>query len=181
MEEGERVSGEDVKIYVDILLAEYKALRDEIIKKMDHRTTLRVSATTLSLAAVGVGVERRSSAILLLVPVIVALLANMANFQTVQIGRLSRYIEEIEGKLVGLHPGVIGWHTRSTDRKLRFRQIFVVYHLPNLTIVLAPAFLAMTLGWIYSDSLKISVILTCFDTVVLGLFLWNFVKNRHNL
>jgi hypothetical protein len=52
----------------EILLAEYKALRDEIIKKMDHRATFRISALTLTVAAIAAGVQFRNNMLLLLVP-----------------------------------------------------------------------------------------------------------------
>jgi hypothetical protein len=37
----------------EILVAEYKTLRDEIIKKMDHRTSLVVCSVTVSSAVLG--------------------------------------------------------------------------------------------------------------------------------
>lgn len=85
----------------EIILAEYKALRDEIIKKMDHRTTFRISALTLTLAAIGVGVERKSDVVLLLVPIVAVLFNFVAIYHSIQIGRAADYIrDKIEPKLI---------------------------------------------------------------------------------
>lgn len=50
----------DVEVVREILLTEYKCLRDEVCKKMDHRVSLIVSSVTTSVVALGVGVERGS-------------------------------------------------------------------------------------------------------------------------
>lgn len=84
----------------EIILAEYKALRDEIIKKMDHRTTFRISALTLTLAAIGVGAERKSD-VVLLVPIVAVLFNFVAIYHSIQIGRAADYIrDKIEPKLI---------------------------------------------------------------------------------
>jgi len=84
----------------EILIAEYKALRDEIIKKMDHRATFRISALTITVAAMAAGVQFENNLLLLLVPIVAVLFSNVAVFYSVQIGRAADYIRDhIEPKL----------------------------------------------------------------------------------
>jgi hypothetical protein len=101
----------------EILLTEYKALRDEIIKKMDHRATFRISALTLTLGAIGVGAERKSDVLLLLVPVVAVLFNVVAVFYSLQVARAADYIRDnIEPKLQAQAPGSVGRHTMTGDR-----------------------------------------------------------------
>jgi hypothetical protein len=57
----------------EIVLAEYRALRDEIGRIAGQRAVFRVVAFTLTSVAIGVGVERVSAVLLLLAPIAVLL------------------------------------------------------------------------------------------------------------
>jgi hypothetical protein len=163
----------------EILLTEYKALRDEILKKMDHRATFRVSALTLTVAAIGVGAERKSGLLLLLAPIVITLFSNLAIYHSVQIARAANYIRDvIEPKLDRQAPGSIGWHHFTSDRSSQFRQTFLSHHVPNLMIVIVPTTVAVALGWSYPDSVLLSTIVTVVDSVLVGVFLWNYYRHR---
>jgi hypothetical protein len=163
----------------EVVLAEYKALRDEILKKMDHRATFRVSALTLGLAAIGIGIERKSGVLLLLAPVAVVLLNNMASFHSMQIARTANYVRDvIEPKLTRQYPDSIGWHKFVGDRATRFRETLLSFHLSNLIFVFAPSLVSIALGWAYLGSLILTIALTLLDVSLLGLFCWNYFHLR---
>lgn len=58
----------------EVLLAEYRALREEIVKKMDHRTSMVVCSVTVSSAVLGFGIERQSGPLMLVAPLVSLLL-----------------------------------------------------------------------------------------------------------
>lgn len=94
----------------ELLLTGYKALRDEICKKMDHRTSLLISSVTVEIAALGVGVERKSSAVLLLAAIFAFIFGMLTVFHGRQIGEVSQYIiRRIETPLTTYYP-TLGWH-----------------------------------------------------------------------
>jgi hypothetical protein len=83
---------------------EYKALRDEMLRRLDYRTgrlQLTVAAATVFL---NVGLlEQAPSAVLLLYPIVALLLASGYVYNGLAIVDLSRYIrEEIEKRTEGL-------------------------------------------------------------------------------
>jgi uncharacterized membrane protein len=75
----------------EVLLAEYKTLRDEILKKMDHRTSLVVCSVTVSSAVLGFGIERKSAPLLLVSPLVSLLIGILILFHNVQIGEASEF------------------------------------------------------------------------------------------
>ncbi|MEV7044290.1 hypothetical protein [Amycolatopsis sp. NPDC051061] len=76
----------------DLLLAEYRTLRDEILKKMDHRTSLVVCSVTVSSAVLGFGIERKSASLLLVSPLVSLLLGILIAFYNMQIGIASEHL-----------------------------------------------------------------------------------------
>ncbi|MEV6236646.1 hypothetical protein [Lentzea sp. NPDC051838] len=161
----------------EILLVEYKALRDEISKRMDHRVTFRISALTLTLAAIAVGVERKSGVLLLLAPIVSILFSNIATYVSLQIDRISGHLRSaVEPKLNRLAPDSASWHAFEGDRRSRFRQTFMPYHLPMLILVVVPTSVAVGLGWTYSNSLLTSILITAVDAALFVLFLWNYYR-----
>ena len=166
----------------EIILTEYKALRDEILKKMDHRTTYRLATLTLSLATMGVGVQLRSAPLLLLVPMLTILLGNLSIFQTMQISRLATYVREnIEKRLNVQHPGSMGWHLSHEDRPMRLRESLIVSYIPNAAIPLVPSLIAIGLAWVYSENVWLTLSLSIIDSGLISYFLMNYVRNRYSL
>ncbi|MDX3588248.1 hypothetical protein [Streptomyces europaeiscabiei] len=166
----------------EIILSEYNSLRDEILKKMDHRTTYRLATLTLSLTAMGIGIQLRSSALLLIVPMIAMLLGNLSSFQTMQISRLATYIREnIEKPLNGQYGASMGWHISHEDRPARLRESLLVSYIPNVAIPLTPSLVSMVFAWSYSNSLWVTIFLFCIDLALIAYFLSIYVKNRYSL
>jgi hypothetical protein len=161
----------------EILLVEYKALREEISKRMDHRVTFRISALTLTLAAIAVGIERKSGVLLLLAPTVSIMFSNIATYISLQIDQVSGYLREVvEPKLNDLAPGSAGWHTFEGSRSSRYKITFMPYHAPVLILAIVPTFVAVGLGWTYTESLPVSTLITVMDAVLFALFLWNYFK-----
>ena len=164
------------------MLAEYRALRDEILKKMDHRTTYRLATLTLSVGATGVGVQLKSPLLLLLVPMITLLLGNLTAFQTIQVSRLSTYVrEQIEKPLRNEFPDSMGWHHSNGNRTARLRESLAVSYIPNAAIPIVPSLVAAGLAWTYGDNLPGKVFLTCVDAVLLIYFLYLYIQKRLDL
>lgn len=78
----------------EVLLAEYKSLREEIFKKMDHRTNLNISMLTVSMITLGAGVERKSEMILLLAPVVSVLFGFLIAFNNYSIYGITSHIRD---------------------------------------------------------------------------------------
>ncbi|RSM50851.1 hypothetical protein DMA12_01540 [Amycolatopsis balhimycina DSM 5908] len=173
----ENAGDSDDAMVRDIVLVEYKALRDEIAKKMDHRVTFRISALTLTLAATAVGVERKSGVLLLLAPIVSIMFSNIATYISSQIDRIVGYLREVvEPKLNHLAPDSACWHTFEGSRSSRFKQTFMPYHIPMLVLVVVPTFVAIGLGWTYANSVPISIIITVADVALFALFMWNYFR-----
>lgn len=163
----------------EILIAEYKALREEMVKRMDHRVTFRVSALALTLTATAVGVERRSGVLLLLAPIVTILLSNIATYISLRIDRIAGYIRSnIEPELNRLASRSAGWHRFDGDRPSQFRRMLVQYHVPILLLVLVPTVVAVGLGWVYEDSVSTSALITAIDVALLAMFAWNYYRSE---
>jgi len=166
----------------EIMLAEYKALRDEILKKMDHRTTYRLATLTLSMATMGIGIQLRSALLLLLVPMITILLGNLTIFQTMQVSRLATYVRDhIEKRLNVQCPGSMGWHLSNEDRPARLRDSLIVSYIPNAAIPLVPSTVSIGLAWTYDGSLWVKLSIMLVDIALIGYFLLIYVKNKYSL
>jgi hypothetical protein len=137
----------DPRFAAEIALAEYKALRDEILKKMDHRTSLMVCSVTVSSAVLGFGIERQNGPLLLVSPLISVLLGIVIVFQGAQIGQASEYLRRtFDVPLSEGARGVQGWHNSTADPENRLRQRMLPYHFPLVLIVIAPAAVAVPLA-----------------------------------
>lgn len=166
----------------DVMLAEYKSLRDEILKKMDHRTTYRLATLTLSVGATGVGIQLKSPLLLLLVPIITLLLGNLTAFQTIQVSRLSTYVREhIERPLRNDFPDAMGWHHSNANRQMRLRESLAVSYIPNAAIPIVPSLVALGLAWTYDGALLGKIFLTCVDVGLLTYFLSLYIQRRLDL
>ncbi|USX49069.1 hypothetical protein [Lentzea sp. HUAS12] len=137
----------DPKFAADVMLAEYKSLRDEILKKMDHRTSLVVCSVTVSSAVLGFGIDRRSGALLLVSPLVSLLLGTLILFHNVQIAEISQHLRRrFEGPLAERVDGFVGWHVYKREPRYRFARRLVPYQLSLALIAMAPAVVAMPLA-----------------------------------
>lgn len=168
----------DPKFAAEIALAEYKALRDEILKKMDHRTSLMVCSVTVSSAVLGFGVERRNGPLLLVSPLISVLLGIVVLFHGAQIGQASEYLRRtFDIPLSDGARGAEGWHMSTADPGNRLRQRMLPYYFPLVLIAIAPAAVAVPLALADPDWV-VWVILTV-DGGLLAIYLALLVKYRH--
>lgn len=169
---------DDPKFAVEIALAEYKALRDEILKKMDHRTSLMVCSVTVSSAVLGFGVERRNGPLLLVSPLISVLLGIVILFHGAQIGQASEYLRRtFDVPLSEGARGVQGWHISTADPENRLRRRMLPYYFPNVLIVIAPAAVAVPLALVDPD--WVVWVILAVDGGLLAIYLTLLVKYRH--
>lgn len=136
---------------IDVLLAEHAALRDEILRRADHRITLLVGSLTASAALLGVGIERRSAALLLVLPLLLALFGLLIGYHHVAIRDLGAHVaglESVLAELTGLTGRWAGWQSTRSDARARFRRLLVLWHVPVLLVIVLPGALALALPWI---------------------------------
>jgi hypothetical protein len=147
----------DVEVVREILLTEYKCLRDEVCKKMDHRVSLIVSSVTTSVVALGVGVERGSGPILLLTPIIAGIFGLFIIFHDRQIGEVSDYIcDKIESPLLKHYPNSIGWHLMRR-RTVGRRERFPGFYLPLFVVIFVPSVAGFSLAWTFRNPLGLTI------------------------
>lgn len=160
----------------ELMLAEYKSLRDESMRRMDHRITLLVSSLTVSGAILGLGVERTSGALLLLAPVISVLFGLLVLYHTKVIADIARYLKVyVEAPLDEHYTGSLGWYTRPGWRHNRFRA-FSVFHLPMMLVVLVPAATGLALAWQYAGPAGVKISLAVLDGVLIVFYLVQYAR-----
>ena len=166
----------------ELLLLEYKTLRDEIFKKMDHRTTLSVSSLTVSSVLLGVGLDRQSREILLVVPMISCLFGLLVAFNNLSINNITDYIrDDLEPRFSCYVPGLLLWHGSQAPRAKRMREIFAVYHLPNILVVLIPVISSVISAWAVLGSLAIGLFLTALDLLLTILYVSRYLRVARGL
>jgi hypothetical protein len=147
----------DAEAVREILLTEYKCLRDEVCKKMDHRASFIVSSVTTSVVALGVGVERGSGPILLLTPIIAALFGLLIMFHERQIGEVSEFIrDKIELPLLEHYPNSIGWHL-AKGQMVRRKERLPGFYLPLILIMTVPSVAGFSLAWTFHNPLELTI------------------------
>ena len=162
----------------EIMLAEYKSLRDETMKRMDHRVTLFVSSLTISGAIAGIGIERRSGTLLLITPVFATLFGLMVLFHTKIIADIARYIvERIEGPLDTAYPDSMGWHLKPSWKGSKFRGILTTFHVPMMLTVTVPAVVTVVLAWQFGDPPAALIPLTLIDTALVGFYFRQYFRS----
>ncbi|MGW6933586.1 hypothetical protein ACWGE0_26260 [Lentzea sp. NPDC054927] len=167
----------DSKFVADVLLAEYKSLRDEILKKMDHRTSLVVCSVTVSSAVLGFGIDRKSGALLLVSPLVSLLLGTLILFHSVQIGEASAHLRaQFEKPLLERFGGYVGWHLYKVAPKHRFHRRILPLHLSLILIAIAPALVAIPLA-LANANWVVRVILAV-DLALLAIYAIQFVRYR---
>jgi hypothetical protein len=166
----------------DLVLAEYRTLRDEILKKMDHRTSMVVCSITVSSAVLGFGIERQSAPLLLVSPLVSLLLGNLILFHNVQIGAASEHlrarVEELTSKQV---VGFAGWHQTMSDPKVRLAQRLLPYHLPLILIAIAPASVAIPLALSRFGSAVTTIPVLAVVALLLTLYVVQLVRHRDSI
>lgn len=174
MDEPEAIS----EVRREIMLAEYKSLRDETFKRMDHRITLFVSSLTISGAIAAIAVERRSGALLLLTPIFATLFGLMVLFHTKIIADIARYVvEKIELPLNEAYPNSIGWHIKPAWKGSKFRGILITFHVPMMLTVAVPALVTVALSWQYGDPPEILVPLMITDLGLVAFYFWQYFRS----
>jgi hypothetical protein len=133
---------------LQFMLAEYQALREEILRRQDHRISLLISSLTLSTAVIGVGMERSSAVLLLLAPIVACLFGLLIQYHGMVIAEIGAYIrDDIERPIQSVYPDVSGWQLRRISRKQWFRQILVVGHLPVSLATVVPSVVGLIFAW----------------------------------
>jgi hypothetical protein len=169
----------DSKFAAEFLLSEYKALRDEILKKMDHRTSMVVCSVTVSSAVLGFGIDRKSGSLLLVSPLVSLLLGMLILFHNVQIGETSEYLrQKIEDRLAVNFQGFSRWHGSSkSDPRFRIRKGMLAYHLPLILIAVSPAVVAIPLALANISPFILTMPVLVVDVVLLAIYAALLVKH----
>lgn len=161
----------------ELMLVEYKTLRDETLKRMDHRISLLMSSLTVTGAILGIGIERSSGPLLLVIPTVSVLFGLLVIYHTKAIADIARYLHRnIERPLDVWYPGSFGWHTRPDSRR-RFKRIFSVFHLPIMLTVLVPSLSALTLAWQFRGSVTVTVPLAIMDVALLTFYVTEYFRH----
>jgi hypothetical protein len=173
-------SSADVEATREITLTEYRGLRDEICKKMDHRASFIVTSVTTSIVALGVGTERESGPILLLTPIIAALFGMLIIIHERQIKETSEYIcDKIELPLSEVYPNSMGWHlTKGEMIKLQGR--LPAFYLPLILIMAIPSAAGFALAWSFRNPLGLTAPLAAAGLVLIIVYTiqYRLVVNR---
>jgi len=148
-----------------LVAAEYKALRDELLKRVEFRYQLinltLVSAGTLLAAGTHDGV---SASVLLIYPILAAFLAAGWTHNGNAILPLARYIrEEMEAKHMG-----IGWETYLKSHpsgRFLYEDLGLIY---AAGIFLSTQLIAFILGALRATSSPTDVVLLVGDIVAIG-------------
>ena len=164
---------------VQIMLAEYGSLRDEQLKRMDHRVTLIVAPLTISATLLGVGLERKSAALLLVTPVVAVLFGLLQLYHHVAIREIGQYLrDDLEAQMKSAAPGLSGWHTTCQEQRQRFWRLMVVWHLPIMMVTLVPSLLAIGLSFGMSATRPLRWSLLVVSVLLLGVFTIRYLREE---
>ncbi|QFU90337.1 hypothetical protein [Amycolatopsis sp. YIM 10] len=156
----------------EVLLVEYKSLREEIFKKMDHRTNLNISMLTVSMITLGAGVERKSEMILLLAPVVSVLFGFLIAFNNYSIYGITSHIRDsIEPKFRENESSLFQWHNIRAPGKDRMRRLMLVYHFPNMLAVITPSTAGVVSAWTIETISPVKAFLTLVDLAFITTYL----------
>jgi hypothetical protein len=145
---------------LQIILAEYTALREEILRRMDHRMTTLVTSLTVSGALIAVGVERESAPLLLVVPVVAALFGLLIIYHILTIREIGIYIEaKIERPLRLTYADSMSWHSAQMPPDIRIRRLIGIGYVPVALATLVPSFIGLTLPWSFKGGMALKIAL----------------------
>ncbi len=91
----------------DYHLAEYKALRDEILKRLDIENQCLFFSILLIGSTLTVGLASGRGLLLAAYPVLVAFVTYTSSFNTYRVGELGQYLRALEDA----SGGVLGWES----------------------------------------------------------------------
>ncbi|OLZ59499.1 hypothetical protein BS330_03620 [Amycolatopsis keratiniphila subsp. nogabecina] len=138
---------DDLGLTTELLLAEYKALRDEIVKKMDHRTAMVVCSVTVSSAVLGFGIDRKSAPLLLVSPLVSLLLGILILFTNSQIGMASDYLRtRFDDPLLTPRHKQVGWHASNMRIAYRFGLQTLNFRIPLALIAGSPVVVSVPIA-----------------------------------
>jgi hypothetical protein len=161
-----------------VMLAEYKSVRDELLKRMDHRITLLTSSITASGALLATGLQLKSAYVLLSLPIVSTLFGLLVIFHHRIIADLGLYVRDhIEGNLRLTFPGSIGWETSIiTAGPRRFKSLLGSFHFPMALLTLVPSLVALISSWAFKSELGLALALTVIDSMLIMFFIYEYVR-----
>jgi hypothetical protein len=160
------------------LLAEYSALRAEVLQRSEAQHQLVSLALTGAGVLISVGLERNSTTVILAYPVFAVFLSAAWSQHDIRIGEIGTYIRErIENKLLG---NDLGWKHAHTGSRLGLmvgsrsflasRGILVGTQL--LAVILASLKFRLTVLAIDVDTLLLLLDVAAIVLTLSGLSLW---------
>jgi hypothetical protein len=172
----------DSKFASEVLLAEYKTLRDEILKKMDHRTSMVVCSVTVSSAVLGFGIDRKSGPLLLVSPLVSLLLGILILFHNIQIGEAAEHLRrQVDVPLSEKFREFPGWHNLKSDPKYRLKQRMLPYHLPLILIAVAPAVVSTPLALVSPGPFVLTLPILVVDFALLVVYVVQLTLHRNSI
>jgi hypothetical protein len=156
-------------LQLQVLLAEYNALRQETVQRISNRAQLLVASLTVSGLIIGLALERNSAPLLLVTPLAACLFGSQVLSETMGVFRIGQYIrDEIEPPLRSVCQDFTGWEgvLRGT--------LGILPHLPTILSTLLPSLIAGLLAWSYPGPLLTRVILSVVDILAVALFLFEY-------
>lgn len=98
----------------DYLALEYKALRDEIVKRIELRQQVVIASATIAGAFLAIGVQWEKTMVVMVYPFIASFLVIAWGHHDISIGRMGKFIREyMENYLVGIENDFAGWETHK--------------------------------------------------------------------
>jgi hypothetical protein len=160
----------------EMMLAEHSTLREEQLRRMDHRITLIVGSLTASAALIGVGLERQSAALLLTAPIIAGLFGLLHIYHHVAIREIGDYIREhLEIPLGDGLQEWQGWHVTHASPTKRFKRLLLVWHVPIMCVTLVPSVVSIGLSFGFDASYGTRVPLLVAGGLLLCLYLLVYI------
>jgi hypothetical protein len=161
-----------------VILAEYKSIRDEMLKRMDHRITLLTSSITVSGALLATGLQLKSAYVLLSLPIVSILFGLLVIFHSRIIADLGLYVRDrIECNLRLSFPESIGWETSIiTAGPMRFKSLLGSFHFPMALLTLVPSLIALIFSWAFKSELILALSLTVIDSILIVFFMYEYMR-----
>jgi hypothetical protein len=169
-------------LQLQAILAEYSALRQEIVQRVGNRAQLLVASSTISALIIGVALERRSAELLLVAPLAACLFGFQMLSETAYLFELGNYIQEkIETPLRSTYGEFAGWEENLSSQTV-WRSM--VGHLPTVLSTMVPSIVALVLAWSYPGPLSIKIGLFSVDLLVMAYYLieyWRQISRQIGL
>jgi hypothetical protein len=168
------VTDSNESLQMQAVLAEYSALRQEIVQRIGSRIQLLAASSTISAIIIGVGLERRSAELMLVVPMVACLFGLQVLYETLVVFQIGGYIRDnIEAPLRAAYNASTGWEAQQPSRRIWRSPLG---NLPALLATLLPSTVTLILGWSYSGSLLIKAILSVVDLLIVAYYLVEFQR-----